>query len=142
MRLALEQAQLAQAQEEVPVGAVLVKDNQLISSGHNQPISGCDPSAHAEMVALRHAAIQLNNYRLNGTALYVTLEPCVMCLGAIIHARVERLVFATKDPRAGAVVSAFKLAEPGLFNHDIIWSEGVLQAECAAILTGFFKRKR
>ena len=142
MRVALEQAHLAQSKGEVPVGAVVVKNHQLLAVGHNEPIGACDPSAHAEIRAMRGAASRVHNYRLIGTTLYVTLEPCVMCLGAMIHARIERLVFATRDPRAGAVASAFALSEPGLFNHDLQWDEGVLQAECSSLLTDFFRQKR
>lgn len=142
MQLALDQAQLAAANGEVPVGAVLVKDNQLIASGFNQPIGSCDPSAHAEIVVLRAAAKQLSNYRLPGTTLYVTIEPCTMCVGALIHARIERLVFGAQEPRAGAVVSAAQLLEGPQFNHRIAAHGGVLAEQCAAVMQRFFREKR
>lgn len=142
MQLALDQAQLAADSDEVPVGAVLVKDNQLIASGFNQPISSCDPSAHAEIVVLRAAAKRLSNYRLPGTTLYVTIEPCTMCVGAMIHARVERVVFGAPEPRAGALISAARLLEGAQFNHRIAVHGGVLAGECAAVIQQFFRRKR
>ena len=142
MQLALEQAQLAAANGEVPVGAVLVKDNQLVASGFNQPISACDPSAHAEIVVLRAAAKALSNYRLPNTTLYVTIEPCTMCVGALIHARIERLVFGAPEPRAGAVVSAAQLLEGVQFNHRIAVQGGVLAEPCAAVMQKFFREKR
>lgn len=138
MQLALEQAQLAADSGEVPVGAVLVKDGELIASGFNQPISSCDPSAHAEIVVLRAAAKHLSNYRLPGTTLYVTIEPCTMCVGALIHARVERLVFGAPEPRAGAV----RLLDGAQFNHRIYIEGGVLAEQCADIMQQFFRQKR
>ena len=110
MRLALDQARLAESQGEVPVGAVLVIGEALVAAAYNAPISGCDPSAHAEIAVLRKAAGQLHNYRLPTSTLYVTIEPCTMCMGAIIHSRVQRVVFGAREPRAGAVVSKLKLA--------------------------------
>lgn len=142
MQLALEQTRLAAANGEVPVGALLVKDNELITSGFNQPISSCDPSAHAEIVVLRAAAQKLANYRLSGTTLYVTIEPCTMCVGAMIHARVERLVFGAPEPRAGAVVSTARLLEGTQFNHRITVVGGVLAEQCAAVMQQFFREKR
>jgi tRNA(adenine34) deaminase len=142
MQLALEQAQLAAANGEVPVGAVLVKDNELIASGFNQPISSCDPSAHAEIVVLRAAAKKLSNYRLPGTTLYVTIEPCTMCVGALIHARVERLVFGAPEPRAGAVISAARLLEGSQFNHRVAVQGGLLAEQCSAVMQQFFREKR
>lgn len=142
MQLALEQAQLAADSGEVPVGAVLVKDNQLIASGFNQPISSCDPTAHAETVVLRAAAKHLSNYRLPGTTLYVTIEPCTMCVGALIHARIERLVFGAPEPRAGAVISAARLLDGAHFNHRIEVHGGILADRCTAIMQDFFRRKR
>ena len=142
MQLALEQAQLAAANGEVPVGAVLVKDNRLIASGFNQPISSCDPSAHAEIVVLRAAAKMLSNYRLPDTTLYVTIEPCTMCIGAMIHARVKRLVFGAPEPRAGAVISAARLLEGTQFNHRIEVAGGVLAESGAAVMQKFFRDKR
>lgn len=142
MQLALEQAQLAANHGEVPVGAVLVKDGELIASGFNQPISSCDPSAHAEIVCVRAAAKKLSNYRLPGTTLYVTIEPCTMCVGALIHARIERLVFGAPEPRAGAVVSAAQLLEGTQFNHRIVAEGGVLADQCATLMQKFFREKR
>lgn len=142
MQLALEQAQLAADNGEVPVGAVLVKDGELIASGFNQPISSCDPTAHAEVVCLRAAAKNLSNYRLPGTTLYVTIEPCTMCIGTIIHARVQRLVYGAPEPRAGAVESAARLLEGAQFNHRIEVSGGVLADRCALIMQSFFKQRR
>jgi tRNA(adenine34) deaminase len=143
MQLALEQAQLAAVQGEVPVGAVLVdENNQLLASGHNQPISSHDPTAHAEIVTLRRAAENLNNYRLINSTLYVTLEPCVMCVGAMIHARVKRLVYGAVEYKTGAIESACRLLETTRFNHSIDVSSGVLQEQCAAILSDFFAQRR
>lgn len=142
MQLALEQARIAESKDEVPVGAVLVKDNQLIAAGHNQPISTHDPSAHAEMVVLRKAGIALQNYRLLDTTLYVTLEPCVMCIGAIIHARVKRVVFGAKDPKAGAVESVFQVADETRLNHRVEVVGGVCEDKSAALLRSFFKARR
>jgi tRNA(adenine34) deaminase len=142
MQFALEQAQLAADAGEVPVGAVLVKGNQLIEAGFNQPIGSCDPTAHAEVVALRAAAKQLGNYRLPDTTLYVTIEPCAMCAGALIHARVGRLVFGAPEPRAGAVVSTTQLLDAAQFNHRVTYTGGVLAEPCAALMQTFFRRKR
>ena len=143
MRLALEQAQQAEAIGEVPVGPVLVAaNNELIAVGHNHPISASDPTAHAEVAVLRAAAQKLNNYRLVDTTLYVTLEPCVMCIGAMVHARVKRLVYGATEPKAGAVESAGRLLETIPFNHRIEVTAGILSAECASILSQFFARRR
>lgn len=142
MQLALEQARLAECVDEVPVGAVLIKDNQLVASGHNQPISTHDPSAHAEMVVLRKAGQLLENYRLLGTTLYVTLEPCVMCIGAIIHARVKRVVYGATDPKAGAVESVFQVPDEKRLNHQLDCTTGVLADACGNLLRQFFKRRR
>jgi tRNA(adenine34) deaminase len=142
MQLALDQARLGAATGEVPVGAVLVKNNELIASGFNQPIGTCDPTAHAEVVALRAAANQLNNYRLPDTTLYVTIEPCAMCAGALMHARIKRLVYGATEPRAGAVVSSIKLLDGGQFNHRIEVEGGVLAAQCSEIMQTFFRDKR
>lgn len=139
---ALRLAQRAEQQGEVPVGAVLVKDDRCIAEGWNQPIQNHDPTAHAEMQALRLAGRSLQNYRLIDTALYVTLEPCVMCMGAIAHARVKRLVFGAYDPKRGAVCHALQLSDAAFLNHKIDWSGGVLQANCAELLTDFFKARR
>ena len=142
MRRALVLAEEAAAAGEVPVGAVLVRDGKIIGEGRNRQISACDPSAHAEIQALRSAAQAEVNYRLPNTTLYVTLEPCTMCCGALVHARVERLVFAAREPKAGAVVSAAQLLDNSAFNHQVAWSEGVYQVDSAALLTGFFKARR
>ena len=142
MRRALNLAERAQADGEVPVGAVMVKDDECIGEGWNQPISTRDPSAHAEITALRAAAGRTENYRLPGTTLYVTLEPCAMCAGAIILARVSRLVYATADPRSGAAGSVFNILQSEQLNHRVDLTAGVLELEAAAILQTFFKTRR
>lgn len=142
MRHALRLAQRAEQQCEVPVGAVLVRDERCIAEGWNQPIQLHDPTAHAEMQALRKAGQAIENYRLIDTTLYVTLEPCVMCMGAIAHARVKRLVFGAYDPKRGAVCHALQLSDAPFLNHKIDWLGGVLQADCAELLTDFFKARR
>ena len=142
MRVALAQAELARAQNEVPVGAVLVGAGEQLSVGFNQPISASDPTAHAEIVALRAAAVESANYRLPGSVLYVTIEPCTMCIGALIHARVGTLVFGAAEPRAGAVVSQLRLADKDFFNHRIQIVSGVLEAECAGLMKDFFAARR
>lgn len=143
MRLAYEQAQKAEASGEVPIGAVLVDvAGELISTGFNQVIQTPDPSAHAEIVALREAAKKMGNYRLPGTTLYVTLEPCSMCAGALVHARIQRVVFATRDPKAGAAGSVCHLLDGYPFNHRVMIEEGILWEECASLLRDFFKKKR
>lgn len=142
MQHALCLARYAAKYGEVPVGAVLVRDEQLIADGWNQPIHQHDPSAHAEIIALRTAAKQLNNYRLPDMTLYVTLEPCAMCVGAMIHARIKRLVFATWDPRAGAVCSAFNIIDAPMMNHRIEWGEGVLAEKSSILLKNFFAERR
>ncbi len=142
MKLAFQQAKLAAAAGEVPVGAVLVKNNEVIAAGYNQPITTCDPSAHAEIIVLREAAKRLNNYRLVGTSLYVTLEPCTMCVGALIHARVDQLIFGAAELKSGAVISKSRLLDENYFNHTINYLGGVLEEECGAILSEFFKARR
>ena len=142
MQLALAQARQAELQGEVPVGAVLVAEGELVAAAFNAPISGCDPSAHAEIAVLRKAAEKRQNYRLPGTTLYVTIEPCTMCMGAIIHARVARVVFGAREPRAGAAVSQLQLAEEGFYNHRVEVVEGVLAEECSALVSDFFRAKR
>lgn len=139
---ALRLAHDAEQNNEVPVGAVLVKDNEVIAAGWNQPISANDPTAHAEIMALRNGAQQLDNYRLINTTLYVTLEPCAMCVGAMIQARIKRLVFGAYDVRAGAVASVFQLLDEQRLNHSIAWQGGVMADECAAILKSFFRQRR
>lgn len=143
MNLALEQAQKAATLGEVPVGAVLVdQQDRLIAASHNQPISTCDPTAHAEIMVLREAAKSQNNYRLTDTTLYVTLEPCVMCVGAMIHARVKRLVYGASEYKTGAIQSACQLLEQVNFNHTIEVKAGILEQGCAAIMSNFFAHRR
>jgi tRNA(adenine34) deaminase len=142
MRQALALAQQAAARGEVPVGALLVRDGEVIGEGHNQPISGCDPTAHAEIVALRDAARRVGNYRLPDSTLYVTIEPCSMCVGAMMHARVARLVYGATEPRAGAVESALALASAAHFNHRMESVGGVLAEECGALIREFFRNRR
>lgn len=142
IRYALNLAERAQEEGEVPVGAVIVRDDKLVSEGWNRPIAGNDPTAHAEIVALREAGLAESNYRLPGATLYVTLEPCVMCVGAIMHARIERVVYGADDPRAGAAGSAFSLLGSDQFNHSVHVESGVLAEECGAILRKFFRARR
>jgi tRNA(adenine34) deaminase len=142
MRLALAEAARAGAIGEVPVGAVVVLDGHVIGRGHNQPIAADDPTAHAEIVAIRAAAASLGNYRLTGATLYVTIEPCLMCVGAMIHARIGLVVFGAAEPRAGALQSAVRAHEtPGL-NHRLEVLGGVLEAECREVMQRFFKERR
>jgi tRNA(adenine34) deaminase len=142
MRQALAEAHLALDAGEVPVGAVLVHDGQIVARAHNSPISLNDPTAHAEMLVIRQAAHELANYRLNGVTLYVTMEPCAMCAGALVTARVERLVFACRDIRFGAVRSKFRLADSDLLNHRVEIQEGVLAAEATELIQRFFASRR
>lgn len=142
MRYAFRLAQRAEEQGEVPVGAIVVKDDQCIAEGWNMSIVTHDPTAHAEMVALRKAGLVMENYRLCQSTLYVTLEPCVMCMGAIIHARVKRLVFGAFDPKRGAVCNALSLANTSFLNHQISWDGGVLEMEFSELLKCFFRVRR
>jgi tRNA(adenine34) deaminase len=142
MRRAIELAREAEAAGEVPVGAVIVRDGEIVAEGFNRPISTHDPTAHAEMVALRAAAARLDNYRLLGTTLYVTLEPCAMCAGAMVHARVQRLVYAATDPRAGAAGSVFNVVQNPALNHRLEIEPGVLAEECGTMLREFFVARR
>ena len=142
MRLALEQAAIAQQSGEVPVGAVIVKDGQLIATGWNQPISTSDPSQHAEINCIRNACELLKNYRIPGCDLYVTLEPCAMCAGAIVHTRIQKLVFGAYEPRAGVAQSQQNFFESGWLNHKAEVIGGVLEQECGQILKDFFKSRR
>ena len=142
MSKALSLAQKASDEDEVPVGAVLVKDGVLVGQGYNQSIKTSDPSAHAEILALRQAGQTLKNYRLVGTALYVTLEPCAMCAMALVHARVEKIVFATREPRTGAAGSLYQLVQHSGHNHQIEIIEGVLQQQSADMLKTFFRQRR
>ena len=142
MSLALEQARKAEEEGEVPVGAILVKDGLVVARAHNQPISTNDATAHAEIQLLRAAGRKLKNYRLTGTSLYVTLEPCAMCLGAIMHARVERVVFGAHDPKTGVCGSSENLMEANCFNHKINLVSGVLENESKQLLKNFFISRR
>lgn len=142
MRLALEQASKAAASGEVPVGAVLAGREGLITSGHNRSIQNCDPTAHAEVLVLRAGASKLNNYRLLDTTLYVTLEPCAMCAGALIWARVARLVFGTFDPKSGSVDSVSSLLRAEVSNHQVKWEGGFMESESNFLLKKFFAEKR
>ena len=142
MKLAYIEAQKSKAINEVPVGAIILMSNEIISKGHNQSISENDPTAHAEINALRHAAKNVGNYRLTGATLYVTLEPCAMCYGAIAHARISRLVFGAYDPKTGVCGSSINLHDQGCFNHIPEIKGGVLEAECSLILKEFFQEKR
>jgi tRNA(adenine34) deaminase len=142
MKRALALANQSLVMEEVPVGAVLVLEGEIVGEGWNQPVSRSDPTAHAELVALRDAASRLQNYRLVDTTLYVTIEPCTMCAGALVHARIARLVFGAREPRAGAIVSSANVLDnPGL-NHRIEVTEGTCEAECSDMLREFFRQKR
>ena len=143
MRIALQEARNAEKQGEVPVGAVIVDQNGIIlSRAGNRSIVDCDPSGHAEMIAIREAGKTRDNYRLLNTTLYATIEPCVMCTGAMIHARIYRLVFGALDPKAGAVVSQYLIGTDRKLNHQIIVKGRVLEEECSELLTSFFKKKR
>ena len=142
MQLAILEANIAKDKGEVPVGSILVQNNQIISKAHNCPISKNDPTAHAEIEVLRKAGEKLNNYRLPQTTIYVTLEPCAMCLGAMIHARIERVVFGASDPKSGVCGSTIDLSSESIFNHQISVSGGVLEHECKNILQSFFKLRR
>ena len=142
MSLALEQARKAEEEGEVPVGAILVKDGLLIAKAHNQPISTNDATAHAEIQLIEAAGKKLKNYRLTGTSLYVTLEPCAMCLGAIMHARVEHVVFGAHDPKTGVCGSSENLMDANCFNHKINLVSGVLENESRQLLKNFFNSRR
>ena len=142
MQRALELAKQGAAAGEVPVGAVLVLNNQVIGEGFNTPITNRDPSAHAEIQALRAGALSVNNYRLLNTTLYVTLEPCAMCAGAMVHARIKRLVYAAKDDKAGAVASKIQLLDQPFLNHRVEHQGGLLAKVCGALLSDFFRSRR
>lgn len=142
MQQAIEQAQLAALAGEVPVGAVLVRDGQVISKAFNQPITHHDPSAHAEMLALRQAALAEQNYRLPSSTLYVTLEPCTMCAGAILHARVDRVVYGAPDPKTGAAGSVTDVFSSKQINHQTSVEGGIMGEECGQLLRSFFKERR
>lgn len=142
MQMAIAEAELAREKGEVPIGAVLVHDGQVVGRGHNLRESSNDPTTHAEMIAIREAADAIGHWRLLDTTLYVTLEPCVMCMGAIILARIPRLVFACRDPKAGAVGSIYNFASDRRFNHAVEVTEGVLEQECSEMLSRFFQQLR
>jgi len=142
MQHAISLARQAASLGEVPVGAVIVKDNQLIAEGYNLSITENDPSAHAEMIAIRHAGKEMNNYRLNGSTLYVTLEPCMMCAGAMVHARIDRLVFAAFDPKTGVVESRGQFLDSPFLNHRVQCQGGLLLELSAEILSEFFQDRR
>jgi tRNA(adenine34) deaminase len=142
MKMALEEAQDGYRRGEVPVGAVLEREGNILARAHNSPIGMNDPSAHAEMLVLRKAAQIMGNYRLAGTELYVTIEPCIMCAGAIVHARVERVIFGARDPKFGAVVSLYNILDDKRLNHQVKVTEGIMGDECGEIISRFFKEKR
>jgi tRNA(adenine34) deaminase len=142
MQRALELAHRAEAEGEVPVGAVLVRDEQVIGEGWNQPITASDPTGHAEIIALRAAATNISNYRLLNSTLYVTLEPCSMCAGALIHARVKRVVYGASDPKGGAAGSVFEILGTDKLNHVIEITKGVMADKCGEVLTNFFQQRR
>ena len=142
MKIALAQAEDAYRRGEVPVGAVLVREGNILAQAHNSPIAKNDPSAHAEMLVLRQAAELIGNYRLAGAELYVTLEPCIMCAGAIVHARVERVIFGARDPKCGAVVSLYNILDDKRLNHQVKITDGILSEECGEIISRFFREKR
>lgn len=142
MQRAIELARQAEQHGEVPVGAVLIRDDTIIGEGYNSPICRHDPTAHAEIVALRDAAQRTGNYRLLNSTLYVTLEPCVMCVGALVHARVSKVIFGAHEPRTGAAGSVFDILQSPAHNHHVQVQGGLMQEECAAIMTGFFRKRR
>ena len=142
MQIAIEEAKLAMKENEIPVGSVLVENEKIIAQAHNQPIINNDPTAHAEIQLLRKAGKQQENYRLGGSTLYVTLEPCAMCFGAMMHARIKRIVFGALDPKTGVCGSCMNLNKENFFNHKISIKGGVLDKECSELLRLFFKSKR
>ncbi len=143
MQLALKEARLAAERREVPVGAVIIsKEGELLASAANSPIASCDPSCHAEISAIRLACRQQKNYRLPETTLYVTLEPCIMCIGAMLHARIKRIVYGAADPKTGAATSLYQLGDDSRLNHQIEICSGVMENECGEILRDFFRERR
>jgi tRNA(adenine34) deaminase len=142
MGFALAEAKQARDRNEVPVGAVVVVDNEIVGRGHNRPIAACDPTAHAEVVALREAARAVGNYRLTDATLYVTIEPCAMCAGAVVLARLKRLVYGAADAKAGAVASVFQICTHGSLNHQVEVTAGVKEAESRAVVQAFFRDRR
>jgi len=142
MQEALVEARKAEAEEEIPIGAIILLNEKVIGRGHNSSVGLRDPSAHAEIMALRHAANNIGNYRLPGSIMIVTIEPCIMCLGAMIQARVEKLIYGAPDPKAGAIHSCFELVNNPHLNHQIQVEQGILEDECASILKHFFQIRR
>lgn len=142
MQVALVEGEAAREDGEVPVGAVVVLDDKIVARGRNRVIGSSDPTAHAEVVALREAGLAIGNYRLTGATLYSTVEPCVMCAGAIVHARVERLVYGAADPKAGAVVTHLGICTSDFLNHKVIVEGGILEDECRRMLQSFFRERR
>jgi len=142
IKQALLLAESAAKKGEVPVGAIVTLGNEIVGRGENCPINSNDPCAHAEIIAIRAAAQALNNYRLPGTTIYITLEPCIMCMGAIIHARINRVVFGAYDPKTGAAGSRYSIGEDSLLNHKLEIRGGILEDECAGLIKSFFRRRR
>jgi tRNA(adenine34) deaminase len=142
MNFALAEARQAVQADEVPIGAVIVRDNRIIGRGHNQPISSCDPTAHAEILALREAARRIANYRLTDATMYVTIEPCAMCAGALVNARIKRLVYGAAEPRQGAVHSVFQICTNSSLNHQVEVMAGVQEEDCKALMQAFFQARR
>lgn len=142
MRHALALAQQAADMQEVPVGAVIVRDGKILGQGFNHPISGCDPTAHAEIAALRDACSREKNYRLPGATLYVTIEPCAMCAGALVHARIDRVVFGATEPKAGAAISTQRFFEAPQLNHKVNVEGGCLEQDCSSAISAFFQSRR
>ncbi|HEX4950244.1 MAG TPA: tRNA adenosine(34) deaminase TadA [Blastocatellia bacterium] len=142
MNFALAEAQQAARADEVPIGAVIVLENRIIGCGYNQPISNCDPTAHAEILALREAARQVGNYRLTDATMYVTIEPCAMCAGALVNARIKRLVYGAAELRQGAVHSVFQICTNSSLNHRVEITAGVQEEECRALMQAFFQARR
>lgn len=142
MEQALHQAENAARLGEVPVGAILVADSAVVAAAGNTPVLDCDPTAHAEIKVIREAARKIGNYRLNGTTLYVTLEPCIMCMGAIIHSRIERLVFGAIDPKTGGAVSQYQIGADKRLNHVLDITGGVMEKQCSRLLIEFFRQRR
>ncbi|MBT8334515.1 MAG: nucleoside deaminase [Desulfobacterales bacterium] len=142
MQQALNEARKSADFGEVPVGAIITDGSELLAAAGNCPITSLDPTAHAEINVIREAALKRNNYRLSGATLYVTLEPCIMCMGAIIHARIQRLVFGAYDPKTGAAVSRYQIGSDSLLNHSLIIQGGLLHEQCSGLLRTFFKQRR
>ncbi len=142
MRFALAEARQARQADEVPIGAVVVLDQRIVGCGYNQPVGLHDPTAHAEIIALREAAQAIGNYRLTGATLYVTIEPCAMCAGALVNARIKRLVYGAADVRAGAVASVFEICTNSSLNHQVEITAGMLEAACRELMQSFFRQRR